>query len=117
MSNNFTIEDRALAQEFPAEPLLRDALTTYHERRAQYGASEQLFADVMTQLFPEGITLRTHDDHVRYGLFTQMVSKLCRYAKDFRHGHIDSVHDLGVYSFMLEAEDRRVQQQPPFKFP
>jgi hypothetical protein len=53
--------------------------------------------------------LETPDDFIRMGLFVQIVGKLCRYAQDFDRGHIDSMHDIGVYAFMLEAEDRRIQ--------
>lgn len=94
-------------ESHPAAQLIRQAEHTYKERRAIYGASEQKFAAVMAALFPDGVQLQSHQDWVRFGLLTQVISKLCRYANDPANGHVDSIHDMGVYSFMLEAEDRR----------
>ena len=91
----------------PAAPLIRQAEKTYKERRAAYGPSEQLFGSVMAALFPGGVQLKEQRDWVRFGLLTQVVGKLCRYARDPLRGHVDSAHDLGVYAFMLEAEDRK----------
>jgi len=97
----------------PAEKLLKQAVQTYKDRRSDYGDSEKRFADAMIVLFPNGIHLQTHDDFVRYGLITQVVGKLVRYVTMPYAGHVDSIHDLGVYSFMLEAEDRRISEKQP----
>lgn len=91
----------------PALVPLREALETYADRRSVYGPSEQVYADVMEALFPKGLTLTTQEDWVRFGLFSMIISKVTRYANDFHTGHVDSVHDLGVYAFMLEGEDRK----------
>jgi len=91
----------------PAIAPMREALATYAERRAVYGASEQMYADVMLALFPDGLALDTREAWVRFGLFTMIISKVTRYANDFKTGHVDSIHDLGVYAFMLEGEDRK----------
>jgi hypothetical protein len=93
--------------DYPALPLMEAAAQTYKDRRGVYGPSEQKFADVMQALFPNGLTISTHEEMVRLGIFSQILSKICRYANDFTTGHVDSAHDLGVYAFMLEAEDRR----------
>jgi hypothetical protein len=40
-----------------------------------------------------------------------MTVKLSRYAANFeKGGHQDSVHDLGVYSFLLEDFDDRIKK-------
>lgn len=112
----FTIEDAQLAASFPALPMLQRMAATYRERRGSYGPSEQRFADIMVALFPDGLTLKVRSDWVRYGLFHQIVGKLSRYVRDFSEPHIDSIHDIGPYSAMLEAEDRRTMHRPPFNF-
>ena len=111
----FSAEDAATAALFPALPMLVNMAHTYEQRRGQYGPSEQRFADIMLSLFPTGLTLSTRSDWVRYGLFHQLISKLARYVKSWSDPHIDSVHDLGPYAAMLEAEDRRHLHRPPFK--
>ena len=110
----WTDEEREDARYNPARPLLERALGTYSDRRGVYGPSEQKFADVMKALYPHGFILDRREDWVRFGLLTQIVGKLCRYSNVPNTGHVDSVHDCGVYAFMLEAEDRRAQQMAPF---
>ena len=42
------------------------------------------------------------------GIMNMVVAKLTRYSQKWPHvdkGTIDSVHDMGVYSFMLESLD------------
>jgi hypothetical protein len=113
---NFTTEDSAEAAMMPAAPFLRRALATYAERRGRYGASEQKFADVALAFFPHGLHLSTRPDWLRFGIFVQMMSKLCRYTNDWTDPHVDSIHDLQPYAAMLEAEDRRHLRRPPFNF-
>lgn len=100
-------KDSAPKLDFPALAPMQEAAATYQARRSVYGPSEAKFGAVMAALFPDGLHLDTEAEFVRFGIFTQMLSKLCRYTHDFSTPHVDSVHDLGVYSFMLEAEDRR----------
>jgi hypothetical protein len=86
--------------------LFATAAETYLARRSVYGPSEEIFGAVMTAMFPNGLTLDSRRDWVRYGIFHQVVGKLTRYAADFSTGHVDSIHDAGVYAFMLEDKDR-----------
>jgi hypothetical protein len=111
---HFTTEDASEALMFPALPFLKRMADTYQERRGTYGPSEQRFADLMLAAFPTGLTLSSRSDWVRYGLFHQIMSKISRYAKNFHEPHVDSVHDIGPYAGMLEAEDRRALHRPPF---
>jgi hypothetical protein len=115
--NEFSGPEYELARSHPALPLLYRAASTYKERRAAYGASEQKFADIAMAMFPDGLHLRTRKDWVRYGMLHQIIGKLARYAKDFFIPHIDSIHDIVPYAAMLEAEDRRSLNQPPFDRP
>ena len=96
-----------------SDPLdcMKAAQRTFEERRAVYGENYLRFGRVMQAMFPDGLTVGTEEDWNRLGLFVQQVSKLTRYSNDFRNGHVDSVHDCGVYSFMLESLDRQAEDK------
>lgn len=82
---------------------LRNAANTYEERNKLYGDNYKNFGNVMEAMFPEGLLLNEADDWNRFGVFTQIVSKLTRYAVNLTDGgHTDSAHDMVVYSAMLE---------------
>lgn len=87
---------------------LEEALNTFKERNKQYGDNYLTHGQVMTALFPKGIQLQTVEDWNRFGIVNMIVAKLTRYAQNWPNvseSTIDSVHDTGVYSFMLEALD------------
>ena len=63
----------------------------------------------MKVLFPNGIELKTIDDFNRMGLLNMIVSKLIRYSNQWETKHKDSMHDLGVYCFMLESYDDSIR--------
>ena len=82
--------------------MLRQSAQTYEERNQLYGDNYKRFGPIMAQLFPNGIELNSDDDHNRFGVFVQIVSKLTRYAENFRvGGHDDSLLDMTVYATML----------------
>jgi hypothetical protein len=86
-----------------AETNLKRALATRVERRKVYGAAEVKHGAVMMALFPRGPRLDNPWDHIRFGILTQIVSKLVRYVNNFENGgHADSAHDLINYAAMLE---------------
>jgi hypothetical protein len=91
------------------EDILKQAIQTHKERGAVYGnAYLEQHGKVMKALFPNGLVLSSADDFNRFGTFNMIVSKMTRYANNLRQAntHIDSLHDMGVYSFMLEEIDR-----------
>lgn len=96
--------------------ILTDAVETARQRRATYKAARRedgkghwKHGHVMKALFPNGIPLNTPDDFTRLTTFNMMVAKLVRYADNWEEGgHQDSVHDLGVYSFLLEEIDEEI---------
>ncbi len=98
------------AQDF--ERIIEDALNTFTERNKVYGDNFWTFGDVMNLIFPDGLLLKGADDFARFGLFANQVAKITRYAQNFQNGgHADSVHDCGVYSFMLETMDEQMQKE------
>jgi len=84
---------------------LEIAAKTFVERNKIYGDNYKTHGNVMLALFPDGITLLTSEDFARYGLLNSIVMKLHRYTTSFKHKHKDSIHDMGIYAFMLEAVD------------
>ena len=91
--------------------MLRQAAQTYEERNKIYGDNYKRFGPIMALLFPKGIELITEDDHNRFGVFVQCVSKLTRYAEQFEvGGHDDSLLDLSVYANMLRELDMKAKE-------
>jgi hypothetical protein len=85
---------------------LRAAAEIYEQRNKLYGDNYKTFGPWVALLFPDGITLVTPNDFNRFGVITQMLGKLSRYAANFKKGgHDDSLDDLAVYAMMLKELD------------
>ena len=84
---------------------LEQALETYKARNKVYGNNYKRFGAIMDALYPKGVVLQNEHQWNRFGIIIQMISKLSRYVTDPMSGHLDSIHDLGVYCFMLEELD------------
>jgi hypothetical protein len=90
--------------------LLRHAASIYEERNKIYGDNYKRFGSIVSLLFPNGLTLENEDDHNRFGVFVQIVSKITRYAECFElGGHIDSLDDTAVYAMMLQELDNEIR--------
>jgi len=94
---------------------LEKATATYRERNAQYNDSFSRWGPIFEALFPYGVDVRTPDDWNRLTTLGHIVDKLTRYTTDFHHPHEDSIHDLGVYAFILQGIDAEVRHRddPP----
>jgi hypothetical protein len=89
-----------------ADKILQAAAATFAERNKVYGDNWTKIGSAMQALFPDGITLVTAEDHVRFYYLLSVVQKLTRYSNNFATGgHQDSIHDVVVYSAMLEDFD------------
>lgn len=99
-----------------ASEILKEAGETYAERHKVYGDNYKLVGKVLEQLFPDGITLKTADDHNRFHIMMLSVVKLSRYVNNWDSGgHDDSLLDLSVYSAMLLSIDQEIRDRPkPF---
>lgn len=84
---------------------LEKAIETFKDRNETYGDNYLVHGKVMQALFPNGVDLRTVKEYNRFGIVNMMVAKLTRYCNNWPGAHEDSVHDLGVYSFILESVD------------
>jgi hypothetical protein len=92
------------------------ALETYRKRNKVYGNNYKRFGSIMHSLYPNGVKLNTEHQWNRFGIILQLISKLSRYVTDPENGHLDSIHDAGVYCFMLEeldAEQAGLNVKPP----
>lgn len=86
-----------------AADILDKMARTYRERNKLYGDNYKAFGHIMVAMFPGGLTVETAEEWNRLALFIHVVSKMTRYALNFKKGgHLDSAHDAGVYSAMLE---------------
>jgi hypothetical protein len=85
----------------PAD-ILDTMAATFRERNATYGDNYTRIGPTLALLYPDGITLKTPDDFVRFHFIVLIVVKLTRFTSS-GSTHIDSVHDLGVYAAMLES--------------
>lgn len=90
---------------------IQEALETFKSRSVVYGKNYLQHGKVMRALFPDGINLQTEKDWNRFGIINMIVSKLTRYSQNWPHKHIDSIHDLGVYAFMLESLDHDLVEE------
>lgn len=89
------------------DEILLAMAATYKERNALYGANYVKVGEIMAILFPDGITVKTVDDHVRFHLLTWMIGKLTRMTPNW---HKDSIHDLPVYGALLEGWIKHVEK-------
>tara|TARA_R110000751_G_scaffold63356_2_gene130794 strand:+ start:345 stop:623 length:279 start_codon:yes stop_codon:yes gene_type:complete len=87
------------------EKKIEEALKTAKQREEQYGHSYLIQGEIMKILFPKGLDLKTPEDFNRYGALNLIVTKLIRYCNKWEKPHQDSIHDLGVYAFILETVD------------
>lgn len=97
-----------LAEQPPSDDvakLLEAAAVTFRERNAEYKDNSRVVGDVMLALFPKGVELKTAEDFVKFHLFELMIVKLTRYVNSGLN-HKDSIHDLGIYAFMVEKETK-----------
>lgn len=86
--------------------IMLEAVETFRKRNAQYKDGQNNVGGVMMALFPDGVTLKTKEDFIKWHLLELLVVKITRFANGGL-SHIDSIHDAGVYSFMIEKEVRQ----------
>ena len=91
-----------------AHELLREGAQTYEQRNKVYGDNFKRVGGALKAMFPDGVKLKTADDHNRFQIFNLIVVKLSRYCVNWQEGHQDSIHDAMVYCAMLEAIDGEI---------
>ena len=83
---------------------------TFLERNRTYGDNYLLLGKLMAALYPEGITLKTEDDFIRYHWIDWALGKLTRWVRTGMK-HDDSIKDAAVYLTMLAAWSRAHERQ------
>lgn len=90
---------------------MRDSADVQESRNAEYGSAYKRHGPAIAPLFPEGVELKTAEDHTRFAILTLMFGKLTRYAGSFaKGGHEDSLTDLIAYTAMLKEVDEEARE-------
>lgn len=85
---------------------LNDAADVFEERNLVYADAYLKVGEILRELFPQGVSLVTAEDHNRYHLLVLIIVKLTRYAPNWSTGHEDSLKDIMVYAAMLQDLDK-----------
>ena len=99
-----------MAQSQRVFDILQKAAAVYEERNAVYSDAYLKVGPIMEALFPQGMDLKTQEDHNRYHLLVLIVVKLTRYSAQWMSGHPDSMNDVMVYAAMIQALDSQMQE-------
>lgn len=98
--------------EKTAAELLEEAGNTYLERNSVYGNNYKNVGKAIAAFFPDGVVLKTPEDHERFHIFNLIMVKLSRYCVNWKvGGHQDSIHDAMVYCAILEEIDEFWRQE------
>jgi len=89
----------------------------FEKKNSDYGNSFSKFGQICHVLFPDGIKLESEEDFVKFGLFSNILTKLNRLANlefnkkgDSNFESIsDTCDDLSVYSQILKQETKKGQ--------
>jgi len=95
-----------------AERLIK-AINTFNERAMIYGQNDIIYARVMAELFPNGLTLSKAEDFRMFMNVMHLVGKLTRFTGSGMKD-ADSVHDMITYSAFAEllAGEHNIFVQP-----
>ena len=85
-----------------ADKVMENMLATFKERQKTYGNNYLVIGGVMAAMFPDGVVLKTPEDHNKWHLFLMAMVKATRLANTNLQ-HEDSAHDASVYMAMLDG--------------
>lgn len=85
-----------------ADKVMENMLATFKERQKTYGNNYLVIGRVMAAMFPDGVVLKTPEDHNKWHLFLMAMVKATRLANTNLQ-HEDSAHDASVYMAMLDG--------------
>lgn len=98
--------------------ILDRAKQTNIDRHKVYADGHEVQGAIIKALFKDGVPLTTVQDGTRLYFVQMIVAKLVRYCVAWSAGqslHKDSVHDLGVYAFLLEGYDEQYPENSPIR--
>lgn len=89
--------------------IMQEMAATFKERNTTYGSNYKQVPKLVEVLFPEGVPpeLIMSD---QWHLFELILVKLSRFAVS-KLSHVDSIHDMAVYSAMIEMILTREERQ------
>lgn len=82
--------------------MLAEMAATFKERSATYHSNYLIVGEMLAALYPDGITLKTPDDFIRFHFVDWTIGKLSRWANTGM-AHEDSIKDAAVYTTMLAS--------------
>jgi hypothetical protein len=85
--------------------MLEEMAATFKERNTTYRDNYLIVGQMLAALYPDGITLKTPEDFIRFHLVDWTIGKLSRWANTGMD-HEDSIKDAAVYTTMLAAWTR-----------
>lgn len=81
------------------------------DKNETYGEAYTKFGYLMHILFPKGITLKSPEDFIKFGIYTQWIEKVMRVGhivfgggKENFESVMDSCDDLAIVAQMLKKE-------------
>lgn len=81
------------------------------ERNSQYGESYNKVGAILQILFPDGIEIKTKEQHQQFDLLKQAIGKLTRFSHQFPNEiHRDSLMDAVNYINLLLAVIKQKKQ-------
>ena len=97
---------------------LIDSAALFKERNEQYGDNYLTMGDVLFNVFPQKLEVRTSGEMQRLFTIVMLTMKLTRYAQNInKGGHQDSLDDMAVYALMAAYTDdlERAKDLPKVK--
>lgn len=91
-----------------AGTILEEASQTFKAKNAEYGDNWEKVGKILNILYPNGIEIKSEDEHNRFQMLMMILGKLTRYINNWKSGHIDSIHDLIVYAALLQSIDNEI---------
>ena len=84
-----------------AANVLIEMSKTYKAKNSEYKDNYKVVGKIMGLLFPDGVPVELLSSD-QFHLFELKIVKLTRFARS-NMKHLDSIHDDGVYSAMIEG--------------
>ena len=93
-----------------ADVVLEEMAELFRQRNIKYGDNWDKVGKMFVVLFPDGLTLKTYDDFVKFHFLTWVIGKFSRWVNVNLDGSDDSLRDAAVYMAMFQAFARLVEK-------
>jgi len=100
------------SKEEKVSKVFTEAFRIFQERNAVYGDATKRHGEILSAMFPDGLTLKGPDDFCRFAMMGAVIAKMNRYAQNFNEGgHRDSAIDPINMLAMLVAFDEDCENE------